>query len=190
VRIALNAAVEVGFETIGVDSYFVNSVTSDNVFNQITRKNLEVLEKIRNIEFNRFPISIEGRATELIENLILQNEIPNGECPIPYWISGNLENPETIEIDFEGNVTLCPGICIGNTKLEPLTEILNNYNVNEHSILSKIWKSGPIGLLDSAKSSGFDIKNRYVNECHLCYELRKHLHPQFSNLLAPKECYQ
>ncbi|UCC18222.1 MAG: radical SAM protein [Promethearchaeota archaeon] len=189
VRNALMSAVAIGFDNIYVDSYFVDDINSYNYFNEFTRKNLEMLEMINGIEFHQFPMSVEGRSTNLIEYLKLHDKIPSGDCPLPFWIDGNLENPETIEIDYEGNVTLCPGISIGNTNLQSLTKIIHNYNVENHPILSFIFKEGPIGLLKIAKEQGFQNKIQYANECHLCYELRKFLQPLYSFSLAPKEGY-
>jgi len=189
VRNALKSATEIGFDNIFVDSYFVNDVSSYNYFNQFTNRNLEILEEIEGVEFHRFPMSVEGRGITLAEYITLKTDIPSGNCPVPYWIDGNFENPETIEIDCENNVTLCPGICIGNTNIKSLTKIIQDYDVDNHPVLSIIWKEGPIGLLKIAKEEGFQEINQYANECHLCYELRKFLQPIYSYSLAPKECY-
>ncbi|MFX1453594.1 MAG: radical SAM protein [Promethearchaeota archaeon] len=189
VRTALNSAIDVGFEDIYVDSYFVNDINSYNYLNQLTKSNLELLEDIKGIEFHKYPMSVEGRGTDLIEYLKLKEEIPSGNCPVPFWIDGDLQNPETIEIDYEGNVTLCPGLCIGNTNIQPLTRIIQDYDVNSHPILSIIFNEGPIGLLKIVEEHGFKHNHQFVNECHLCYEMRKFLQPFYPYSLAPKECY-
>ena len=118
-----------------------------------------------------------------------KKEIPSGNCPVPFWIEGDLKNPKTIEIDSDGNVTLCPGICIGNTHNLSLTEIVGDYDYKKHPILSNIINKGPVGLLDLAKAHGFEHEQKFVNECHLCYELRRYLEPIFPNFLAPEHCY-
>ncbi len=189
VRYALKAAVALGFENIYVDSYFVDGITADNYFNQITKKNLEILGDIEDAEFHRSPMSVEGRATELKEFLNLNAELPSGKCPMPFWIEGDLQNPETIEIDCEGNVTLCPGICIGNTNIQSLTKIIHDYDVNKHPILSVVSKEGPIGILKLAEEYGFQGDQTFVNECHLCYEMRKYLQPHYPYSLAPEFFY-
>jgi hypothetical protein len=189
VRNALKSAVEVGFETIYVDSYFVNDIITENYLNQITNNNLKLLEDIEGVQFHKYPMSVEGRCTDLINHLVLKNELPSGKCPIPFWIDGDLRDPGTIEIDCEGNVTLCPGICIGNANIQSLTKIIKNYDIEKHAILSIIWNEGPIGLLKIAKDHGFQKNQTYFNECHLCYELRKFLQPIYPYSLAPKDCY-
>lgn len=189
VRNAITSAVNIGFDVIYVDSYFVDDITTDNYFNQITKKNLEQLDQIEGVEFHQMPMSVEGRATDLMQHIKLSDEIPSGKCPVPFWIDGDLEDPKTIEIDCEGNITLCPGLCIGNTQIQSLTEIIQGYDINKHPILSVIWKGGPIGLLNIAQEQGFQIDQQYANECHLCYDLRKFLHPNYPSFLAPKYCY-
>ncbi|MFX0022330.1 MAG: radical SAM protein [Candidatus Hermodarchaeota archaeon] len=189
VRNALQSALSIGFENTYVDSYFVNDVNTDNYFNHITKINLELMEEIEGVEFHSYPMSVEGRAVELIEHIKLKKDIPSGNCPVPFWIDGDLENPATFEIDGEGNVTLCPGICIGNTNIQSLTKIIKNYDINNHPILSIIYEEGPIGLLKIAKENGFQQKKQYANECHLCYELRSFLQEKYPYSLAPKECY-
>ena len=189
VRNAIKAASYLGFENIYVDSYFINDVSADNYFNRITIENLEILGDIKGVEFHRLPMSVEGRGTNLTEYLNLKAELPSGRCPMPFWIEGDLQNPDTIEIDCDGNVTLCPGICIGNTNIQPLTKILQNYDVDKHPILAIISRKGPIGLLNLAKEKGFQQSQRFVNECHLCYDLRKYLQPFYPYSLAPDYCY-
>ncbi len=189
VKNALNSAVKIGFEPIYVDSYFVEDIDSDNHFNQLTKKNLNQLEKLKGVEFHHLIMSVEGRATELKQHLKLKEVLPSKKCPVPFWIEGDLQNPKTIEIDPEGNITLCPGICIGNTKIQSLTEIIQTYDCEKHPILSIISKKGPIGLLELAKVKEFEETQNYVNECHLCYELRRYLQPNFPLFLAPKEIY-
>jgi hypothetical protein len=117
------------------------------------------------------------------------DEIPAGKCPLPYWIGGSLENPKTIEIDHNGNVTLCPGICIGNTRTRSVIEILDNYDCNKHPILSFVNEKGPIGLLDLVREKGFEKKKNFVDECHLCYEIRKELRAKYPKELAPNTAY-
>ncbi|MFX0000345.1 MAG: radical SAM protein [Candidatus Hodarchaeota archaeon] len=189
VRNALMSAVALRFEKIFVDSYFVGEITSDNDFNQITKKNLEILGEIKDVEYHRLPMSIEGRGTALAQYAKLGEEIPSGMCPMPFWIDGDLKNPDTIEIDCDGNVTLCPGICLGNTNIQSLTKILQDYDVDNHPILSVISKEGPIGLLKLAKEKGFQQPQKFVSECHMCYESRKYLKSYYPYSLAPKYCY-
>ena len=189
VKNGIEAAATVGFERVCVDSYFLASPNSDNPYDILTRKTLEKLGKIDNVEINKWQARIGGRAAELAKHLPPKPETPTGRCQLPFWIGGNLKNPEAIEIDCEGNVTLCPGISIGNAKHQSLAQILQNYNYRDHPILSIITEEGPIGLLKIAKAKGFKENQKFVNECHLCHETRKFLRPHYPTHLAPASCY-
>jgi hypothetical protein len=189
VKNALKYAATLGFEEVFLDSYFVESLDTDNEFNQLTEKNLEILGDIKGVDYHRMVMNLEGRGADLSKHVKFSKEIPSGKCPVPFWIDGDFQNPETIEIDSEGNITLCPGICIGNTDIQSLTKIIQNYDVETHPVLSIIWEQGPIGLLKIAEENDFKLNQQFVNECHLCYEIRKFLQPFFPYSLAPKECY-
>ncbi len=190
VKQGIEAAISVGFQKVWVDSYFLGSEDSDNFYNNSTKKALRNLENLSNVEINRRPVDFEGRAAQfLTKHVKAKQQIPSERCPLPFWIGGTLKNPEVIEIDQEGNVTLCPGVCIGNTKVQSLTEILQNYDYHAHPILSIIADEGPIGLLREAISKGFQKYQMFVDECHLCYETRRFLTRRYPKYLAPASCY-
>lgn len=190
VRNGIEAAVSVGLNRVCVDSYFLGSPNSDNVYNDLTKKAIKSLRNLDKVEIYTRQASFKGRAAELLTKYVdLKAEPPTGKCPLPFWIGGDLKSPETVEIDFEGNVTLCPGICIGNTKNQSLAQILQSYDCLEHPILSIIAEEGPLGLLKIATAKGFEQNQKFVNECHLCYEMRKILRRHYPEQLAPKTCY-
>ncbi len=189
VKTGIEAAARVGFERVVVDSYFIGSSNKDNLYNIATKKALENLGTIEEVEINRYQAGFEGRAAECLTKYIEpKTEIPTGRCQLPSWIGGDLKNPEGIEIDYEGNVTLCPCICIGNTKTQSLTQIIQNYDCREHPILAPLAQEGPIGLFKIAREKGFQ-KQKFVDECHLCFEARKYLQPYYPRYLVPKDCY-
>jgi len=190
VKNSVEAAVNVGFEKIWVDSYFLTSNSdSDNPYDISTKKVLENLDILDNVEFSEYQPRFVGRAAELAKYVKPKAEVLNGKCQLPFWIGGDLRNPETIEIDFEGNVMLCPGISIGNARKQSLTQVLHNYDLLEHPILSVIEKEGPIGLLRIATRKGFKQKQKYVDKCHLCYITRRFLRRYYAQYLTPADCY-
>jgi len=190
VKTGIETAARLGFNRVSVDSYFVVGEDADNFYDRSTRKSVKSLEELDNIEIHKRQADLEGRgASELRKYAKPSKGMPSGKCHIPFWIGGDLKSPQGIEIDFRGNVTLCPGICIGNTRRKPLTKILLDYDINEQPILSLINKEGPIGLLKVATAKGLVRQQGYVNECHLCYEMRKFLRPHFPDCLAPQTCY-
>jgi len=189
VKNAILSAIKCDLENIWVDSYFLDDFNTDNSENIATKKAIEFLKDLENVEFNKYLVSYEGRAAELVRNMTAQETIPSGKCPLPFWIGGDLKNPTTIEIDSMGNVTLCPGICIGNTNQQLLTSIVQNYDAQTHPILSILMNEGHKGLLKLAVDHGFKRSQDFINECHFCYEIRKFLHKSYPLYLAPASCY-
>ena len=185
---AITSATNINFD-IWIDSYFITDINADNFYNNKNREILKKLEEMDILNIKKYVVSFEGRGADLAKYGEVKDGIPSGKCPLPFWIGGDLTAPTTVEIDWEGNVTLCPGICIGNTRTHPLVEILQNYNCSTHPILSKIFDEGPKGLLKIAVAKGFKQDIIFVNECHLCYELRKFLRPFYPQFLAPSSCY-
>lgn len=189
VKNGLEAAASLNFEKVSVDSYFVVNPESENFYDVLTRKAIDDLEELKGIEINRYQVDFEGRGAALVRYVEVKNKVPSGRCQLPYWLEGTLESPKGIEIDREGNVTLCPGICIGNVRNQSLTRILENYDYHDNPIIRIIAEEGPVGLLRLVIEKGLKIDQRFVNECHLCYEMRKYLYHFYPQHLAPSGCY-
>ncbi len=193
VRNAIKAASILNFEKVYVDSYILDPSNTKNPYDSITRKLVEKLSDYENVvEFSSYPLHFWGRAADVLareSNARTKTEIPKGACQPPYWIGEDMRNPKTVEIDFEGNVTLCAGISIGNARRNSLGKILRNFDWRDHPILKPIISESPSKLLEIAKKKGFRPKQGYVDECHLCYEVRKFLQPFFPQQLAPEICY-
>ncbi|NHJ33108.1 MAG: 4Fe-4S cluster-binding domain-containing protein [Asgard group archaeon] len=192
VRNIATLASKMQFDKIYIDSYFIGSMDTENKFNNVTREiiqKLTVLQDLPNVVLSSYVARFIGRVSNLVSYVETKDEIPSGKCPLPHWIGGDLASPTTIEIDHSGNVTLCPGICLGNTKDKSVTNILDNYDCEKHPILSILNKEGPIGLLELAKDKGYEVEKKFVDECHLCYEMRKELREFYPKELAPKSAY-
>ena len=191
VEIGIEEACALGFAKVDVLSHFVDSVNTDNIYNQKTNRLLAKLENLKGIEIDRFKTSLYGRAADnLVDSMEKPPLPPSGLCNLPYWLGDKLHDPKAIEIDFHGNVTLCPGICIGNLKTQSLTDVLRNYNPDKHPLLGILAREGPIGLAKMAAEFGIDCNQRFVDECHLCYEMREQLQQLFPSNLAPSSCYR
>jgi len=190
VKTGIEAATKIGFDKVAVDSYILGGEDSNNEYNIMTRYAISHVKDIKNIRLAKFPLDLEGRAPDyLVDFLEPSIKIPDGKCQFPFWLEGDLKNPEGVEIDHEGNVTFCPGICIGNAKDESLSDIIENYNYRNHPIIKVIAEEGPIGLIELAKERGYKEDQKFINECHLCYDMRRFLHPYFPEKLAPASCY-
>jgi len=191
VKVGIEAAASLGIDRIWVDSYYIESLNAENIYDQLTKESLRELQGIEGIEYSLNQVDFEGRgANSLIDYADMTPGLPNGKCVLPHWLGGDLQSPEGVEIDFEGNVTLCPGICIGNAKVDNLSEILDNYTCNNHPIIRVLVKEGPKGLYRLAKQHSLIPISKFANECHLCFEMRRSLHELYPNHLAPNRCYQ
>ncbi|MFW9962439.1 MAG: radical SAM protein [Candidatus Sifarchaeia archaeon] len=190
VKLGIKAAISLGIERVWVDSYYLESVDSENVYDELTKSSLREIQGINGVEYSLHPVDFEGRGAKiLLDYTQMSSEIPSGNCILPYWIGGDLQNPEAVEIDFEGNITLCPGICIGNAKTDSLSSTLDSYTYINHPIIRVLVEEGPIGLHGLAIKHRLKPKSEFVNECQLCYEMRKLLHAHYPHFLSPGRIY-
>jgi hypothetical protein len=191
VRTAINAARVAEFDKIAVTSQFLGSVHSKNPFNQKTEECLERLRLPEDFRIDRHTLNMEGRAADSLASYAkCRAGIPEGKCVLPYWAGETLKDPETIEIDFLGNVTICPGLCIGNAKTESLSKIIRQYDYTQHPIIKLLVEKGPCGLSKLPETAGGVTQGKYVSECHLCFELRRQLRNRYTEFLTPEGCYR
>ncbi|MHA2092482.1 MAG: radical SAM protein [Candidatus Kariarchaeaceae archaeon] len=127
-------------------------------------------------------VRFRGRAVEM-----LTDETPRHNWKVFDKCSHEeLKNPERVHIDPFGNVFLCQGISLGNMWKTPLSEIISKYQINSHPIFRFIEEGGPACL---AKRYGIDGEQEFVDECHLCYVVRRELLNDFPEILAPRQMY-
>ncbi|MFL7890667.1 MAG: radical SAM protein [Anaerolineales bacterium] len=123
-----------------------------------------------------------GRAAELLaEKYPGMEGVSLTSCPHP-----DLGNPERVFVDAYGFVQICPGIAIGNACQVPLNEILGNYEIQKHEILSVLALEGPAGLV---KLSGLPADSKFADACHGCFSSRKLLIDQYPAWLGPRQVY-
>ncbi len=186
---AMAVAREMALE-VALDVRFLNSPQDDNPTNQITRQALEQLGDLGDVEIWQGQPWCIGRAADtLLPHLVERPGLPSGGCPGP-WAGGTWEAPSGVDMDLYGEVTLCPGISIGNAKERPLGHILAEYNPWQHPIIRELATGGPASLAEMARHMGYSSRASYVSECHLCYDVRKSLRSQYSSALAPLICYE
>ena len=186
VKLGIEAALSLGIDKIWVDSYCLESLEAENEYDRLTKLVLAEVSRMTGVEYSLYPVDFEGRAQSLHHHVEMSSEIPQGHCELPFWLGGNLQNPEVVEIDYNGNVTLCPGICIGNAKTDTLSEVIDGYNWIDHPIIRILVERGPIGLYGLAIQHGLKPNSKFVNECHLCYEMRRLLHEFYPKYLLPR----
>jgi len=127
-------------------------------------------------------VLFKGRAAEkLVAGLPSRPTAGMATCP-----HEDLASPERVYVDAYGHVHLCQGISMGNMWTTPLSTLVRDHNPAEHPIAGPILRGGPVQL---ARDFGFDASGRFVDECHLCYTVRKSLAPRFPDWLGPREVY-
>lgn len=127
-------------------------------------------------------VTFRGRAVEkLSENLPRRPRDELSECPYE-----DLFEPKRVHIDAFGNVEICQGISLGNYWKTSLSELINSYDARKHPICGPLVRGGPIRLLEE---HGLDLKDDYVDECHLCYTARLALLDKYPEYLAPRQVY-
>ena len=118
-----------------------------------------------------------GRAAEALVKQMKINSLSKTlmeTCP-GAWAGGTLKSPLGVDIDEFGNVTICPGLSIGNTRETNLKTIIEGYDYQDFAVIAKLQDKGIKGLMNLASESGYVPREAYVNGCHFCYETRKFL---------------
>ncbi|MFC1536021.1 radical SAM protein [Candidatus Neomarinimicrobiota bacterium] len=94
--------------------------------------------------------------------------------------------PTRVHIDSFGNVQVCQGISIGNMWQKPLSRIIEEYNAEKHPICGPLSTGGPYKL---AQIYDVKLKEKFIDECHYCYTVRRSLIGRFPGFLTPLQVY-
>jgi MoaA/NifB/PqqE/SkfB family radical SAM enzyme len=196
VRNVLKAARKIGFKRIEASGQFLASVDFDIVFNRMTEENLKLLEQegyLDGVNVSRDILRLCGRASDLLTPYLPSKDeegLKSTRCE-PRWLPvESLEKLRAVEIDWQGNVMVCPGISIGNAKKASLQSILGSYDCHKHPIIRELTEKGPYGLLQLARSGGYEsAEHGYADGCHMCYDARRHLLLDYAEYLRPASLY-
>lgn len=201
-RIWLKPISEIGIESIDVSDDLFHFDEKINNFarnarlaaksleiptNSITIESPTVEEGIDKIHDKGRPVigggaMFRGRAVEnLIKGLPTRHWERLNSCPYE-----DLVDLGRVHLDTFGNVQICQGVSIGNVWKMPLSEIIAKYDINEHPICSPLIKGGPAELI---RKYNLNHEESYVDECHLCYEMRLKLIDKFPEFLCPRQVY-
>ena len=127
-------------------------------------------------------VLFRGRAAKLLASKVPPK--PWQEFKVCPW--ENLRHPQRVHVDPFGHLHVCQGISMGNILERPLSEIVADFNPDEHPIIGPLLDGGPAELVrryDLAHEDG------YADHCHLCYESRRALRSQFPDELTPDQMY-
>jgi hypothetical protein len=123
-----------------------------------------------------------GRAVDkLAEGLPRKSASLLTSCP-----HEELAEPQRVHVDSYGHVHLCQGLSMGNFLKTPLSKLIANYNPKRHPICRALLKGGPVAL---ALEYGVPIEKTYIDECHMCFLVRRALVNRFPEYLAPRQVY-
>jgi hypothetical protein len=127
-------------------------------------------------------IMYRGRAAaKLAANAVHYHWEIFDQCPFE-----DLRNPGRIHVDPLGNMHICQGISIGNILQQPLIEITNTYDPDNHPITGPLLSGGPSEL---ARSYNVHHEKAYADACHLCDHIRHQLRAKYPNILTPDQIY-
>jgi hypothetical protein len=98
----------------------------------------------------------------------------------------DLRHPKRVHVDPFGYLHICQGISIGNLLERPLTEIVADFRPGKHPVTGPLLDGGPAELVRRYELAHED---GYADHCHLCYEARRTLRPQFADVLTPDQMY-
>jgi len=127
-------------------------------------------------------VRFRGRAAEkLVEGLPRRPWWELTSCP-----QENLADPVRMHFDPQGYAHICQGLVMGNVWETPLAEMLRSYDGSRHPICGPLLAGGPAEL---ARAFEVPHAETYVDECHMCYEVRRALRRRAPHLLGPDQMY-
>jgi len=127
-------------------------------------------------------VMCRGRASStLVDRLRLSSWDQFNECPFE-----DLRDPGRVHIDPLGHLHICQGISLGSLFQEPLKDICANYDPDTHAITGPLLAGGPAELV---RRYDLDLRESYVDACHLCYLARVALRDRFPDILTPDQMY-
>ena len=101
-----------------------------------------------------------------------------------------LKDPGRVHIGPEGAIHLCQGVLIGQDgRKKHLKDIFEEHLESPNIVVEQIIQDGPAKLARFAMKYGFEPKHTYLQDCQLCFEVRRFLQDNYPELLGPKEVY-
>jgi len=98
----------------------------------------------------------------------------------------NLADPGRVHIDPFGNLHICQGLSLGNIFTSSIKEICDDFDPHTHPIIGPLLAGGPYKL---STINNIPISRNYADACHFCYEARKYLRDQYTDILTPDQMY-
>lgn len=160
--------------------------------NPVKMEKMHESEKISEFirSYKKYRFRFTGRSALMLGDYFADKniyEIAENNC------GHGLLGAKHIHIDPMGNIFsgLCSGIIVGNVCDESLERIWKRTDYTRMPYLSKLFSSGPAGLLDEAVALGFEPEQYYADKCHLCTSLREFFfdRQEYIEIIGPAQCY-
>ena len=127
-------------------------------------------------------VKFRGRAArKLVEGLPRRPWDELVTCPFD-----DLAAPVRVHADCFGHLHLCQGVSMGNYQDRSMKRVVEEYDPAAHPVVGPLIRGGPAEL---ARRYGVPHEDRYVDECHMCFEMRLLLLKRFPGLLSPVQAY-
>ncbi len=147
-------------------------------------------DRVYTLAYHEYPFRFTGRAAGHPAHLLASkpaNALIHMNC-----LSGFL-GAKGVHIDPYGYVFsgTCSGIILGNVNRTPLEEIWKAFDPGMAGPIGLLCEKGPFGLLEQAKSRGYEELPAYAGKCHLCTHVRQFLFEMGMEkaILGPADCY-
>lgn len=141
--------------------------------------------------YHDYPFRFAGRAADHLGDLFASKP---AEAFSDARCLRNFLGAKGVHVDSYGNVFsgTCSGIVVGNLNERPLEEIWRQFDPRVGTRVGTLCTKGPHGLLENAKSLGYQPLDAYADKCHLCTHIRQFLHENVVDrtTLRPADCYR
>ena len=190
VAIASRVRVELGLQ--GNDDLSVVAMVSPDYSHPFNDETLKIAEKVGSWGHGASLHSSMpyGRGHELVPDDVCHMTEPQRRCwEFETWGFIHPGGPRTVIIGPDENAMVCYGISLGNLQEKSLMTLLREFDKNPNPIVVSLLEEGVGGLVRMAEEHGWQRRQAYQNECHLCYHDRDHLRQFEPTFLQPNECY-
>jgi organic radical activating enzyme len=171
-RIAAQASLKATIEKVTWNVAVIESLNASNHYDRMTAHILKELEPV-GIEAHIHKVVAAGRAVQTIPQYFQKTPL-HGPCEGETPMENTLTDPHCLTIEPSGSVDICWHLSIGNAKQRPLSLVIGEYYWQKKPMIKTLVEEGPTGLLEQQTQLGHRFnKNKYINKCHLCVEVRK-----------------
>jgi hypothetical protein len=140
--------------------------------------------------YHDYPFRFNGRAAGHLAELLASTP---AEAFVRVNCLAGFLGAKGVHIDPYGNVFsgTCSGIILGNIHQTPLEDIWKTFHPGQIELIRTLCERGPCGLLEKAKSLGYEELRAYADKCHLCTHIRQFLFEKRiePSVIDPADCY-